>query len=119
LEYSEFSNQKTWTPVSTPLTPEANNRFSVVVNGLTAGTKYYFRVQPENRFGEGPLSAPGLGLTIGAPEQPSKPAISRVTPTTMQIKWMAPNVIGVPTGKPLTLEDPIEYTLEHDDSTKG
>ncbi len=60
----------------------------------------------------------GSGLTIGTPDQPSKPAISRVTPTTIHLKWVVPTVIGQLPGQNRD-EDPISFTLEHDDGSKG
>lgn len=64
MEYTEADSKK-WQPANGTPIEESDNKWALVVTGLSPGKKYVFRVTPSNRFGSGQTSSTSTGTTIG------------------------------------------------------
>ena len=58
-------------------------------SGLTAGTKYWYRVRGWNAAGDGQYSGNGTVTTASVPGTPGTPTLSPVYATTLTVSWTA------------------------------
>lgn len=61
-----------------------------IVTGLTNGKKYLFKVAARNAVGTGAQSKPSREITVGAPGQPPKPTVTRVSSGSLKITFTSP-----------------------------